>query len=133
MILDLTNAIMYTVVFLVSAAPQTLNEVEKVLMAEFARRDIDNSGSMCRSEIEIFLKEIGWTDLTVEEMFKHHDKNRDDTITADEFVAWQRAAWEKRSNGKGSDRVLPTDRVLPILQKIFHQHAGPPSIESLAL
>ena len=88
-------------------------------MAEFHRRDLDNSGTLERSEIELFLKDMGWTHLSADHAFNHHDKGDDEIhMTADEFMDWQRAAWMHRSNTK------TTARVVPILHKMFRQHSG---------
>lgn len=92
--------------------------VEKVLVAEFNRRDIDNSGSLSLGEIATFLREIGWTDMTAEEIFLHYDKNNNEVISLEEFIKWQRHAHDSKSESKGG----LFDRVGHILKTVFHQH-----------
>ena len=106
-----------TVLF-VHVAPVHLSEADKLLMAEFDRRDIDNSGSLSRTEIEAFLKDMEWASLSADDVFNHYDKDHDESITAHEFLTWQRAAWVHRSDTK------TTARVVPILHKMFRQHSG---------
>lgn len=92
--------------------------VEKVLIAEFNRRDIDHSGGLSRDEIATFLQDIGWTDMTAEEIFSHYDKNNNDLISLDEFITWQRHAHDSKSERKGG----LFGRVGHILKSVFNQH-----------
>ena len=89
-----------------------------MLIAEFNRRDVDRSGGLCRDEIATFLKEIGWTEMTAEEIFSHYAKKNDEHITVEEFIAWQRQAYANKSESKG--RWL--GRVTHILKHVFQQH-----------